>query len=146
MTEFVTIPVPSDRVLEVYALLASEAARQPEEAGSALDAADSQDRSGWNAELLARCWRESPSPMKAFLLYLANNPDREISSEEIAPAIHRTRHQMSGMLGAFGRRTKNRYGMGTWPYSARWGFEEHRAIYVMDSATAAIIRNVAGDA
>jgi hypothetical protein len=146
MTEFVTIPVPADRVLEVYALLASEPTRQPAEPGPELDAAEPPDRSSWSDELIARCWRESPSPMKAFLLYLAKHPDREISSEEIAPAIERTRQQMSGMLGAFGRRTKNRYGMGTCPYSARWGFEEHRAIYVMDSQTAEVIRKVASDA
>lgn len=84
--------------------------------------------------------------MKAFLLYLANNPDREISSEEIAPAIKRTRQQMAGVLGAFGRRTKNRYGMETWPFSVGWGFEEQRAIYMMNSETAETICNVAGDA
>jgi hypothetical protein len=54
---------------------------------------------------------------------------------------------MSGMLGAYGRRWKNRYHHGSdakWPFKAEWDYVNGMAIYSMSSPVAKIIKAAKG--
>ena len=67
---------------------------------------------GWDRDMVRRAYRESADKMRNLLGFLAENPDREVSSYEIAEAIGAKFgwNTVAGMLGAFGRRCANRYG------------------------------------
>lgn len=137
MNEIVMVPVPAHLLPKVYALLARET-----HFGESTDQHDTPAAPSWNAELLGRAYRESPGPMKAILGYLSDNPGRNVNADELAEKIERTRPQMAGVLGAFGRRTKNRYGQESWPFHATWDGGTERMNYKMDKNVADIIRQV----
>ena len=119
-----------------------------EHAGLLEESADDEDEvpdgEVWSDELLIRCVRESPEPMEAFLLHLAANPNRTLTSAEMADAINRTSKQLAGVLGAFGKRTRNRYAMNTWPFEADWSDEAGGMIYRMPGHIAEVIRQSGG--
>jgi len=102
---------------------------------------ETQDEGVWTAELVIRCYRESPDPMQAFLRHLAMNPDRTYTSPEMAETINRTPRQLAGVLGAFGNRVRNRYSMGTWPFAADWSDEAGGMLYRMPDHVASVIRD-----
>lgn len=107
------------------------------------DEDDVSDGDMWPEELLNRCVRESPEPKKALLLHLATNPNWTFTSAEMADAINRTSKQFSGVLGAFGRRTRNTYAMNTWPFEADWSDEAGGMIYRMPKHVADVISRLA---
>lgn len=131
MNPFVNIAVPKERVFDVYAFLLLE------RRGGA-----KKEEDEWTEELLERAYQESPSPMAAFLEHLARNPGQWFTAEEMADAIERSRAQMAGVLGAFGRRVKNRYSMETWPFHSEYNHAEGMATYAMDDDVAATMREV----
>jgi len=146
-TEFVMVPVPVERVREVYAVLAGEApgdapTKAADDEGG--DPASTLLMGDWSEELIARAYRESPGSIVGIFNYLSDNPGREVIADELAQHINRTRAQMAGALGAFGRRTKNRYGRQSWPFHAWWSHESHRVIYKMDADVAEVIREARG--
>lgn len=67
---------------------------------------------GWNRDLVKRAYRESADQMRRLLRFLAGQPNVEVSSYELADAIGARYgwNTVAGMLGAFGRRSVNRYG------------------------------------
>jgi hypothetical protein len=67
---------------------------------------------GWDRSLVRRAYRESADNMRDLLEFLARNPNREVSASELADAIEAKYgwNTVAGMLGAFGRRSVNRYG------------------------------------
>jgi len=67
---------------------------------------------GWDRATVLRAYRESADHMRNLLDFLAQNPGREISAPELADAIEAKYgwNTVAGMLGAFGRRSLNRYG------------------------------------
>src|SRR4051794_38929099 len=95
---FVYIPVPAARVREVYALLSDE----PPQAG--------KPEADLSRDLLKRMYTESEPNHRALMRVLAESPDTWLSTKDLGKRLEaRTARQMSGMLGAFGRRSKNRY-------------------------------------
>lgn len=139
MPEFILVPVPSDRVIEVYTLLGrgpKDAEPEPPAAAQSEAEVDAMDHF-----LVARAYRESPDSMKAFLDYLVDRPGQKVSSRTVGDAIRKTWNQVAGMLGAFGRRWRNRYKQtGGWFFDAKWNFEENHMDYRMPEEAAAIIR------
>jgi hypothetical protein len=133
MAEFVNVPVPPDRVQEVYGLLA----RGAEEA--AVNGAR-----GWSRDNLLRAYRESPEAMHKAFDYLAGHAGQEVSTEELAAAIGVTRSQLAGVVGAFGRRKKNRYGEDDLPFRAVWSAGAGMKVYEMSPAVAAVINEARG--
>jgi hypothetical protein len=93
----------------------------------------------WSDDLVIRCYRESPPAMLAFMDLLAENPDRTMTSADIAGGIGRTSAQFAGVLGAFGRRVRNRYSMSTWPFEAQWSDPAGMMMYRMTLDTARTI-------
>jgi hypothetical protein len=67
---------------------------------------------GWDPQTVRRAYRESADSMRELLDFLALHPDREVSSYDLADAIDAKYgwNTVAGMLGAFGRRSGNRYG------------------------------------
>ena len=66
---------------------------------------------GWTEDLVRQAFKESADPMRKVLLFLAEHSDEEVTALEIADAIDAARgwNTVAGMLGAFGRRSVNRY-------------------------------------
>ena len=91
---------------------------------------------GWSDEaLLQRCWRESPPAMRKVLARLLQDPDADVPITNLAKAVYgddelKTSQKMAGVLGAFGRRTKNRYGLATWAFAARFDYEREPQLWV----------------
>lgn len=141
MTEFIMVPVPHDRVQEVYEVLARP--RRLNEGSSKAEASSSHSNGAKNwKSIVQKCYRESPPAMRYLLEHLARNAGKEVTSEELADAIGEakdekgyTREQLAGVLGAFGRRWKNRYEggpeHGKWPFDAEPSPEAGMFVYKM---------------
>ncbi len=97
---------------------------------------DEPSMAAWTDELLKRCYRESPSTMKAFLEYLTARPDRTFTFSQMADAIQRTPNELPGVLGAFGKRVRNRYSMDELPFEVNWSDEAGAKLYRMEAEIA----------
>lgn len=140
-TEFIMVPVPRERVQEVYRLLAS-APGTP--AAEEAEAAPDDTARRWSDAEIARAYRESPQKMKVFLEYLAGRPGQPATVEETAAAVGYTRHQQAGMLGAFGHRAKKRYGKEAWFIDYGWSGQRGAWAYTMFDDAAQVIRGLSG--
>jgi hypothetical protein len=130
---YVMVPVPEERVTEIFGILSRSA--DPVASATENGAAD------WAREPIVRMYRESPPAMKAFLDHLADNPERDFTSVEMAQAIGRTDRQFRGVLGAFGHRVHSRYRWDTWPFDVRWDTGRGFNVYRMSRAVADMIRS-----
>jgi hypothetical protein len=140
-TEFIMVPVPRERVQDVYRLLAAEPTQSATVAG-----AIARDDEGvpWSDGEIARAYRESPERMKRFLDYLVSVAGQPATAGETAKAVGYSRQQQAGMLGAFGHRVKGRYGRSTWFFDASWSDQHHAWIYTMGDAAAQVLRDLKG--
>ena len=102
--ERVYVPVPADRVDDVFRFLLGLADEE-----GAVDS-DLERR-------VNRVYRESDEQFRRLLRFLAEHPGEPLSTERTAEAIELERGtaSLAGMLGAFGRRSNNRY-QGFWPF------------------------------
>jgi len=139
-TEFIMVPVPRERVQEVYRLLAQE----PAAAGVAGAPETPAAPGSWTEAEIVTAYRESSEKMKVFLDCLASSPGQSFTSAETAKAVGYTRSQQAGMLGAFGHRAKRRYGKPTWFMTYTWSGERGEFVYTMDLAAAKVIRDFKG--
>jgi hypothetical protein len=129
MPGFVQIAVPEDRVLDVYAFLLGK----------------DQNGATWTPDLLERMYLESPKPIQQLLVTLAKRAGTVHTDEELAEAVGRSRTQLAGVLGAYGRRVKNRYGMEQWPFETIYDDAAGMYSYVIpDDDTARTLLEVAG--
>ena len=135
--EFVEIPVPKHRVLEVYGYLA-----HVEDGGSAEgtvsladEAAPAAPEGGpkpYDEATLRRLWDESEKPMKRVLKYLADKPGQAVTTEELGQAVadlqvggwegrgQKGPASIAGMFGALSRRCGHRYKR-PMPFDSGWG-------------------------
>jgi hypothetical protein len=123
---YVSIPVPEERVQEVYELLARPLA-SPTSSDSPSQFSDVDVR---------RMWTESGERMRIVLARLGDHPDEEFTAKELAKLLEVTTNQFSGVMGAFGHRVKSRYGWSEWPIAWRWDNEKSTVIYTMPSKVA----------
>lgn len=156
--QFVMVPVPPELVTEVMALIASRAGSPPP---SARTSPSKEPRSGhtqpvelgeqeatrqveWTEALLRRNWQDSPPTVRALLGHLADHPDMLVPITELARAVYEDgdRSKLAGVLGAFGRRTKNRYNATTWPFYIEWNWDLEVWQYCMPGWVAEIIRGL----
>jgi hypothetical protein len=139
VAEFIMVPVPRERVQEVYRLLASD----PMTSDSAsADQAGAEDGAPWTNGEIARAYRESPERMKRFLDYLASMAGRPATSAETAQAVDYSPHQQAGMLGAFGHRVRSRYGKPRWFFAYEWSEQREAWAYSMGESAARVIRDL----
>jgi len=82
--------------------------------------------------------------MKRFQKFLADHPDEEFSTRDLADALDAERgwNTVAGALGAYGRRVKNRYKRSTFPFKSRWDYEKDQAFHRMPAEVANIIRDL----
>lgn len=97
---------------------------------------------GWDRDTVRRAYRESADRMRDLLHFLARNPDREVSSYEVAEAIGARFgwNTVAGMLGAFQRRCANRYGRKMPMWEFRYD-DRDRILVTMPSKVADAIRS-----
>lgn len=127
--EFVYVPVPIRRVEEVFRLLAS----LPRDTAEASDP----------ERVVRRIFLESEENFRALLRFLAGRPGQSIGTAEAADALGLPNGaaSLAGMLGAFARRSKNRYD-GFWPFERLYNPAQDRAELMMESEVAAIVNGL----
>ena len=132
MPDTVLVPVPVDRLQEVYEVLA----RRP--AGSLVaHATDDGYPHGWSRSLIDRMFVESSSAMRRILCSVARRAPGWITTPEMADASGLTARQVVASLGPFGKRVRGRYGMSEWPFAAREFVDEGIMKYSMVPVVAA---------
>lgn len=138
MTEMVHVPVPVDRLQEVYELLA----RRP--VGSLVKVVSEGDYpNGWSQELIDRMYIESSSAMRRILNALAQRPAAWVTTAQIAEATRLTVRQVVAALGPFEKRCRGRYGMSERPFAAREFVDEGILKYSMSPGVANAILELA---
>jgi len=115
MSQLVTVPVPVERLQEVYALLA----QTPVRSSAVAQVLEEGYPAGWSRALIERMFVESSSAMRRILTAIAQNSPRWVTTGEIAGACGLTTRQVIASLGPFEKRVKGRYGMSHWPFTAR---------------------------
>jgi len=138
MPDMVSVPVPVDRLQEVYEVLA----RRP--AGpSGIQETDDGYPYGWTGSLIDRMFVESSSAMRRILCSVAHKAPGWITTGEIADACGLTARQVVASLGPFEKRVRGRYGMSEWPFAAREFVDEGILKYSMSPAVATRILSLA---
>ncbi len=152
MDEIVMVPVPRRYLEIVYRAMGEAGAQQsPRELAEedtekeAVEASESSGNGDWSPNELIRTYRESPPPIRKVLTYLADRAGQPVTGPELVREVYgaedpKGKRKLPGALGAFGRRVKNRYGKGSWPFKARWSYEQNVMHYEMDSWTAEHIK------
>jgi hypothetical protein len=115
MADFVSVPVPLERVQEVYELLARKPSRPP------MDQVVTEEgyQEGWNQALLDRMFVESSGSMRRILSVIAELSPAWVTTAGIADASGLTAKQVVASLGPFEKRVRGRYGMDRWPFESR---------------------------
>jgi hypothetical protein len=143
--DYVQVPVPARWVHHVYARLAELAAA---EAGDSVPSAQAKppEKPELDKALVRRMYKESQAPHRKLMLYLANHPDRWFYTPDLAShlRIEKGSRGLAGMLGAFGRRSKNRYG-GQTPWETDWDQDKHEARHRMRGEVADWIKTFRDD-
>jgi hypothetical protein len=144
MTNYIQVPVPEEQVPRVYALLANldSEATGPEGAG-----ADEPfiPAPALSEALVVRMFKDSEQRHRRLLLFLAENAGTWFYTGELAEELEvpTGRKGMAGVFGAFGRRSKHRYG-GATPWELDWEPEEKEEVrYMMRPEVAAWIKGAA---
>jgi hypothetical protein len=115
MPEFVNVPVPVERVQEVYELLA----RQPAAFAPLAGATQQGYPEGWNEAMIDRMFIESSGAMRRILYSIALRSPSWVTTAEIGEASDLTARQVIASLGPFQKRVRGRYGISRWPFEAR---------------------------
>lgn len=132
MPEFVSVPVPTDRVQEVYELLSREPFRPLAERRSAGDGPSEV----WTQPLLHRMFIESSSSMRRILLAVAEASPGWVTTKDISISSGLTARQVVASLGPFEKRVRGRYAMSSWPFEARQFVDAGVFKYSMSPETA----------
>ena len=135
MSNFVMLPVPEDRVQDVYTLLA----RGPEPKVEEPDAIDVKLSNEWSDEEIKRAYSESTGAIRQVLGLLAQSPGQRFDSEQLYEKLEISRSQWSGVTGAFGKKVKNRYGKSNKPFREDWDDEAGSMYYTMPERFAEVI-------
>ncbi len=141
MNEFVSVPVPLERVQEVYELLA----RQPRRRSVHKTTEDGYS-DGWNRALVERMFLESSEPMRRILAAIANASPAWVTTKDIADASGLTVRQVVASFGPFEKRVRGRYAMSCWPFEAREFVDVGSFKYSMPSVTAEVIETLTAQA
>jgi hypothetical protein len=133
-TEYVYVPVPLGKVEDVFRFLAG-LTPQGSEVGTDLD------------RTVRRVYLESEEHFRDLLRFLAGRAGQPVSTGDVAEALGLPNGaaSLAGMLGAFARRSKNRYG-GYWPFERVNNPGLDRSELMMEDNVAAIVNALDTDA
>jgi hypothetical protein len=146
-TELVSILVPKQHLGRIYGFIStlddSSAPAEPT-ATSETPAQQTEEAPTWTDDLIRRQFNESPDIIKRCQKRLADHQGEWLSMTEIATRLNAEYgpKTVRGALGAYGRRTSNRYKMTTWPFQHQWNHMEGQQYYSMDQPTAEIINSL----
>lgn len=142
MAETVDIAVPEEWVGEVYALLA-QLAKRKYGVPAGVPAQQSASPEVLDAELIERMYRESLAPHKQLMRFLAEHSEQWWSTEQLAAELklQKGSKALAGMLGAFSRRSKNRY-HGLAPWESRWVAEAEHSEHRMSASVAQVLKTL----
>ena len=100
---------------------------------------------GWTTDLIRQAYKESADPMRKVLLFLADHAGEEVTATKIAEATGAKYgwNTVAGMLGAFGRRSVNRYKRKEPMWELRQG--PAGGLLRMPAAVAQVIKTVAAE-
>lgn len=140
MPEFVNIPVPVERVQDVYELLARPSAVRT---ATGPQETDNGYPEGWSQPMIERMFIESLSAMRSILCSIAERSPSWLSTSEIGAATELSPRQVIASLGPFEKRVRGRYGMNRWPFEAREYVDAGISRYSMTEGTAAGILSLA---
>jgi len=116
--ELVAVFVPRRHLSKVYGYIAT----LDMEVGGVTTPRSALDANEWSEALLRRMVNESSPALLKILKALADRPLKWQSTHELAVAVDSpdvTWNTISGTLGAFNRRIKGRYKLGSWPFEVR---------------------------
>lgn len=151
-TEFISVMVPANRVMEVYAYLAKAPQTATQDNAGISEPNYSSDvhqyfrlpeSTDWPESLLRRTYRESSPAMKAVLDVLIEKAGTTVHSHELVAALSKQRGKqcnhlhLAGTIGAFGRRVANRYQRSDWPMYSFWDSAANEVQYRMSPVVAA---------
>jgi len=139
MPELVHVPVPVERLQEVYALLA----RAPHQSSTSHEVLEEGYPAGWTKPLMERMFTESSSAMRRILTAIAQSSPSWVSTGEIAEACGVTTRQVIASLGPFEKRVRGRYAMSRWPFAAREFVDAGILKYSMSPEVAAQVQGLA---
>jgi hypothetical protein len=133
--EIINVPVPADRLLEVYRLLGNPS---PEGAMTS-----DRGQGLWTDAMLESTLREASPTIQKLARYLAEHPGEEITTERVASALelYRGWNSLAGALGAFGRKLANRDLSFPWEswYSAQDGKSRMRMDHDLAARVLAVL-------
>jgi hypothetical protein len=123
----VYVPVPVDKLEKVFQFLAGLDIGEPERTDL--------------EPLVRRVYRESDDLFRDLLHLLAERAEQPLSTEKVAKelGLGRGTASLAGMLGAFGRRSNNRY-EGYWPFERLYNPSAEESELVMSRAVADQVR------
>ncbi len=139
-THFELVPTPREFVGDVYALLARLMANNDEQVRNNLSTAADDEEITLTPALIRRMYEDSYEPHRRLFKFLATRPDEWIFPDDIVEALElgNGAKSLAGMLGAFGRRAKHRYG-GLRPFESRWDVDAGQSKHRMTAEVAAVI-------
>lgn len=134
-SDLVSILVPKLHLKEIYGFISTLD-------GAATSGASQGKKALWPPDLVRRQFDESPDIIKRFQKVLANHPGEKFLTSDLASQLNAEKGSktIAGALGAYGRRTANRYKMETWPFECEWNHTEGQQSYWMSANVAAIIK------
>jgi hypothetical protein len=126
--EFISIPVPADRVSDVYKLLAtppaaSKAAGEPEDdnvGDNDLAGPYAYARATWPNNAIHQAVQESNAVQRGFLLHLAKNQNQFFGLDVLAKTLGIAASSFRGPLSGFKRRAKARHKQERMFFDQRW--------------------------
>lgn len=135
---YVMMAVPADLVSAVTEFIEG---RGDAPVGSDENGGERDFVHGWSRDTVRRSYRESGDNMRVLLDFLADRPGQEVSSYDLADAIGARYgwNSVAGMLGAFGRRSANRYGRTEPMWEVRYD-EDGRVLLTLPVGAARAIR------
>ncbi|MHB1018451.1 MAG: hypothetical protein ACYC2X_11280 [Coriobacteriia bacterium] len=141
MPEFVSVPVPVDRVQEVYELLS----REPFRPSAERPVIGNGHSEVWTPSMIDRMFIESSSAMRSILHAIAEGSPGWVTIKDISLVSGLTARQVAASLGPFEKRVRGRYAMSTWPFEARHFVDAGIFKYSMSPETADRVITLAAD-
>ena len=128
----VMVPVPTQHLEAVYALLAGRMGASPPVGRDPLPVVEVMGQGAWNEEMvspLKRALSHLPAALQLLDAAAQASPD-EVSMQEVADKAGFQRNKVRAQMGALSKVSVKLFGRRTWPLSIRYD-ELGRAFYAM---------------
>lgn len=132
MPNYIMVPVPDEMVPEVMELITKRTT-------VATDIQISPQRT-WD-DTLQQLWPQLDAPIKTFLKTLAKQMGQWVPTGDLLKPLGKSRSQIAGMLGAFGRRCRNHYN-GKIPFDKTWDKASRQYTYRVPPSVAQILNKL----